>query len=199
MIAGDSKEYEFISEEIEKLNLKDVVLSCEIGLRRGLGSQTIMDSVIAKGISYYRHIAVDPYGNLNYKHYDDVEPYTADYTDNMKVETLYDLSKYKEFAFFEFPDTYFFQTMKDGYPMSIDGQIYMKDSYSIVHLDGPHTTLAVNDEISFFMRRMEDESIIILDDHKTYNIQTIDWSLNKMGFKVVRKGDRKLIYKREKA
>ena len=35
MIAGDSKEYEFISEEIEKLNLKDVVLSCEIGLRRG--------------------------------------------------------------------------------------------------------------------------------------------------------------------
>lgn len=199
MIQGDSKEYEFISEEIEKLDLKDVVLSCEIGLRRGMGSQTIMDAVISKGVPYYRHIAVDPYGNLNYQHYDNVDPYTADYTDNMKVETLYDLVKYKEFAFFEFPDTYFFETMKNGYPMSIDGQMYMKDTYSIVHLDGPHTTLAVNDEISFFMRRMEEESIIILDDHKTYNTQTIDWSLNKMGFKVVRKGERKLIYKREKA
>ena len=199
MIQGDSKEYEFISEEIEKLDLKDVVLSCEIGLRRGMGSQTIMDAVISKGVPYYRHIAVDPYGNLNYQHYDNVDPYTADYTDNMKVETLYDLVKYKEFAFFEFPDTYFFETMKNGYPMSIDGQMYMKDTYSIVHLDGPHTTLAVNDEISFFMRRMEEESIIILDDHKTYNTQTIDWSLNKMGFKIVRKGERKLIYKREKA
>ena len=48
------------------------------------------------------------------------------------------------------------------------------------------------------MRRMEDESIIILDDHKTYNTQAIDWSLNKMGFKIVREGERKLIYKREK-
>ena len=126
MIQGDSKEYEFITEEIQKLNLGDVVLSCEIGLRRGLGSQTIMDAVISKGVPHYRHIAVDPYGNLNYQHYDDVE-----------------------FAFFEFPDTYFFQTMKDGYPMSIDGNIYLKDTFAIVHLDGPHTTQAVNQEISF--------------------------------------------------
>ena len=196
MIQGDSKEYEFITEEIQKLNLGDVVLSCEIGLRRGLGSQTIMDAVISKGVPHYRHIAVDPYGNLNYQHYDDVEPYTADYTDSMKVETLYDLVKYKEFAFFEFPDTYFFQTMKDGYPMSIDGNIYLKDTFAIVHLDGPHTTQAVNQEISFFMRRMDNNSIIILDDHKTYNTQTIDWSLTKAGFQKAREGERKLIYKR---
>ena len=91
MIAGDSTEYEYISEEIAKLDLPPVVLTCEIGLRRGLGSQTIMDSVIAKGPEHYRHLAVDPYGNLNYQHYDDRPPYTADYTVNMKTETLFDL------------------------------------------------------------------------------------------------------------
>ena len=65
MIAGDSLEYEFITEEIQKLKLNDIVLTCEIGLRRGLGSKTIMDAVISKGAVYYRHIAVDPYGSLN--------------------------------------------------------------------------------------------------------------------------------------
>jgi len=111
---------------------------------------------------------------------------------------LYDLVKYKEFAFFEFPDTYFFQTMKGGYPLSIDGKIQMHDKYSVVHLDGPHTTLAVGEQITFFMRHMEDESILILDDHKTFNKQSINWCLEKIGFQVVREGDRKLIYKREK-
>ena len=74
MIAGDSTEYELISEEISKLNLDPVVLTCEIGLRRGLGSKTIMDAIISKGAEHYRHVAIDPYGNLNYKHYDDRPP-----------------------------------------------------------------------------------------------------------------------------
>ena len=68
MIEGDSIEYELITKEIEKLHLEDTVLTCEIGLRRGLGSKTIMDAVIAKGVLQYRHLAVDPYGNLDYKH-----------------------------------------------------------------------------------------------------------------------------------
>jgi len=72
----------------------------------------------------------------------------------------------------------------------------MKDTYSVVHLDGPHTTNAVNDEVNFFMRHMENESLIILDDHKTYNTKTIDWSLEKLGFQRVREGERKLIFKR---
>ena len=198
MIAGDSTEYELISEEISKLILDQVVLTCEIGLRRGLGSKTIMDAIISRGTEHYRHIAIDPYGNLNYQHYDDKPPYTADYTDSMKIETLYDLVKYKEFAFFEFPDTYFFETMSKGYPISIDGNTYLKDKYTVVHLDGPHTTNAVNNEISFFMRVMEEESLIILDDHKTYNTKTIDWSLEKIGFKRTKEGERKLIYKRSK-
>lgn len=198
MISGDSLEYEFITEEIQKLKLNDIVLTCEIGLRRGLGSKTIMDAMISKGAVYYRHVAVDPYGNLNYQHYDDGVPATADYTDYMKVETLVDLCKYTQFAFFEFPDTYFFKTMKDGYPLSINGKTYMHDKYSVVHLDGPHTTLAVSQQVSFFIRNMEEESLIIIDDHETFNMSSITWILEKVGFKEIKRGERKLIFKREK-
>ena len=196
MIEGDSKEYEFITEEIEKLNLTDIVLTCEIGLRRGLGSKTIMDAVISKDVPHYRHIAIDPYGNLNYAHYDNGLPYTSDYTDFMKIEALFDLVKYKEFAFFEFPDTYFFETMNKGYPLSIDGKTVYKSNYSVVHLDGPHTTEAVNKEVTFFMRHMEQESLLILDDHNEYNTKTIRWGLEKIGFEKIREGERKLIFKR---
>jgi len=197
MIEGDSLEYELITKEIEKLHLEDTVLTCEIGLRRGLGSKTIMDAVIAKGVLHYRHIAIDPYGNLNYKHYDDRPSYTADYTDEMKVQTVSELSKYKEFAFFEFPDEYFFETMSEGYPFSIQGHTFILGQYSIVHLDGPHTTQAVQKEIDFFMKRMSDNSLIIIDDYKTMNLKTVRWFLEgKMGFVPVVEGERKLIYKR---
>jgi hypothetical protein len=43
---------------------------------------------------------------------------------------------------------------------------------------------------------MENESLIILDDHKTYNTKTIDWSLKKLGFERIKEGERKLIFKR---
>ena len=69
MIEGDSSEYDLITKEINKLKFEDVVLTCEIGLRKGLGSKIIMDAVLSKGVANYRHLAVDPYGNLNYKHY----------------------------------------------------------------------------------------------------------------------------------
>ena len=196
MIDGDSSEYNFISEEIEKLNLEDVVLTCEIGLRRGLGSKIIMDAVKKKQVPHYRHLAVDPYGNLEYKHYDNALPCKKDYTDNMKVETLCELVKYKEFSFFEFPDTYFFETMERCYPFYIDSKIALLGLYSVVHLDGPHTTEAVENEINFFMKRMADESIIIIDDYNEIKVKSIEWSLQKVGFQEIRKGSRKLIFKR---
>ena len=196
MIDGDSSEYSFISEEIEKLNLEDVVLTCEIGLRRGLGSKIIMDSVRKKKVKHYRHIAIDPYGDLEYKHYDNAFPCRKDYTEFMKVETVSELSKYTEFAFFEFPDTYFFETMDKGYPFSIDNKTAILGLYSVVHLDGPHTTEAVENEINFFMKRMADESILIIDDFNELKIQSIVSALQEVNFEAVRKGSRKLIFKR---
>ena len=198
MIEGDSLEYHLITEQIQKLKLEDTVLTCEIGLRKGLGSKTIMDAVIAKGVINYRHIAIDPYGNLNYKHYDNRPAYTADYTDNMKVQTVSELSKYKEFAFFEFTDEYFFETMGEGYPFTIQGQTYLLGQYSVVHLDGPHPSQAVQKEVDFFMKRMAKNSLLIIDDYKTMNLKTVRWFLEgKMGFVPIVEQERKLIFKRE--
>ena len=198
MIEGDSLEYHLITEQIQKLKLEDTVLTCEIGLRKGLGSKTIMDAVIAKGVINYRHIAIDPYRNLNYKHYDNRPAYTADYTDNMKVQTVSELSKYKEFAFFEFTDEYFFETMGEGYPFTIQGQTYLLGQYSVVHLDGPHTSQAVQKEVDFFMKRMAKNSLLIIDDYKTMNLKTVRWFLEgKMGFVPIVEQERKLIFKRE--
>ena len=198
MIEGDSLEYHLITEQIQKLKLEDTVLTGEIGLRKGLGSTTIMEAVIAKGVINYRHIAIDPYGNLNYKHYDNRPAYTADYTDNMKVQTVSELSKYKEFAFFEFTDEYFFETMGEGYPFTIQGQTYLLGQYSVVHLDGPHTSQAVQKEVDFFMKRMAKNSLLIIDDYKTMNLKTVRWFLEgKMGFVPIVEQERKLIFKRE--
>ena len=197
MIEGDSSEYDLITKEINKLKFEDVVLTCEIGLRKGLGSKIIMDAVLAKGVANYRHLAVDPYGNLNYKHYDDMPAYTADYTDEMKVHTMQELHKYKEFAFFEFPDEYFFETMGDGYPFSIEGKTFLFGQYAVVHLDAPHTSMAVQKEVDFFVKRMAKNSLIIIDDYKTMNLKTVRWFLEgKMKYEPVVEGESKLIFKR---
>ena len=196
MIDGDSSEYNFITEEIQKLKLDPVVLTCEIGLRRGLGSKTIMDAVINQGVEHYRHVAIDPYGDLKYKHYDDKDPYVCDYNDQMIMDTVRELYKYKQFAYFEFLDEYYFETMKKGYPITINGNVYLKETYNVVHLDGPHTSEAVQNEVNFFASRMTDNSLLIIDDYKTMNLQSTRWFLQKISFEEVRKGERKLIFKR---
>ena len=43
---------------------------------------------------------------------------------------------------------------------------------------------------------MTDNSLLIIDDYKTMNLQSTRWFLQKIAFKEVRKGERKLIFKR---
>ena len=45
MIKGDSSEYHLITKHIGKLKIDRATLTCEIGLREGLGSKIIMDAV----------------------------------------------------------------------------------------------------------------------------------------------------------
>ena len=67
MIKGDSTEYHLITKEIGKLELNQVTLTCEIGLREGLGSKIIMDAILDSKPKLYKHVAVDPYNNLSYE------------------------------------------------------------------------------------------------------------------------------------
>ena len=78
MIRGDSSEYDLL-EKWSSINCNGFK-TVEIGVREGLGSKIIMDNAE----NYKMHIGIDPYGNLKYQHYDDHEPLTYDYTDDMR-------------------------------------------------------------------------------------------------------------------
>ena len=101
MIKGDSSEYNLITKHIDSLNIGEVILTCEIGLREGLGSKVIMDAVRNHKPKIYKHVAIDPYNNLSYRHYDNEAIVVAGYTEEMKQQTVSELYKnYPEFDFY---------------------------------------------------------------------------------------------------
>ena len=81
MIEGDSTEYEILKEACQTLEGDDL-FTAEIGVRQGQGSKIILDELISKK---HWHIGIDPYGNLDYQHYDKSESYVCDYTNEMKI------------------------------------------------------------------------------------------------------------------
>ena len=56
MIEGDSDEYSLLKKWSANFDC-DGYYSCEIGVRQGMGSKTIMDNIK----NNYLHIGVDPY------------------------------------------------------------------------------------------------------------------------------------------
>ena len=126
-IAGDSGEYDILKKACTYVK-GDNLLTCEIGVREGLGSQIILEAFKDKT---HWHIGIDPYGDISYQHYD-VRPtdmrtgkkntlsFRANYTNQMKLTLLQDLA-YPNFTLFTLEDTEFFKRFADGVP------IYMKE------------------------------------------------------------------------
>lgn len=198
MIKGDSTEYHLITKEIGKLELDQVTLTCEIGLREGLGSKIIMDAILDSKPKLYKHVAVDPYNNLSYEHYDNEGSVVAGYTEEMKQKTVsYLYQNYPDFDFFHMTDDYYFKTMGEGHQFVLNQQLVLFGLYQVVHLDGPHTTKAVIDELSFFIPRMASKGLIILDDYTDLQMGIVDMLLKTYNFNVVEKGDNKIIYQKE--
>ena len=102
MIRGDSTEYEILEEACKSLEGDDL-FTAEIGVREGQGSKIILDSFVSKK---HWHIGIDPYGNLNYQHYDSSSSYVCDYTNEMKLQLLKDLN-YPNFTLFSLGDDEF--------------------------------------------------------------------------------------------
>ena len=197
MIKGDSVEYDLIKKHIKNLEMKGCVLTCEIGLRRGLGSKLVMDAVREHKPVLYKHVAIDPYGNLKYKHHDGSTHERKNYDNNMMTETVPLLYKdYPEFAFFNMTDDYYFRTMGEGQQFIFDGQLMLYGLYKVVVFDGPHTTHDVLNEINFFIPRTEEEALFIFDDYPSFKLGIVDSLLKTYNFKVVEKGNNKIIYKK---
>ena len=198
MIKGDSSEYHLITKHIGKLNIDRATLTCEIGLREGLGSKIIMDAVREHKPNLYKHIAIDPYNNLSYEHYDNEGSVVAGYTEEMKQKTVsYLYQNYPEFDFYHMTDDYYFRTMGDGHQLGLFNNMMLFGLYKVVHFDGPHTTEAVIQELNFFIPRSETKALFIIDDYKDLRMGIVDMLLLTYNFKVVEEGENKIIYQKE--
>ena len=198
MIKGDSSEYHLITKHIGKLNIDRATLTCEIGLREGLGSKIIMDAVREHKPNLYKHVAIDPYNNLSYEHYDNEGSVVAGYTEEMKQKTVsYLYQNYPEFDFYHMTDDYYFKTMGDGHQLGLFNNMMLFGLYKVVHFDGPHTTEAVIQELNFFIPRSETKALFIIDDFKDLRMGIVDMLLLTYNFKVVEEGENKIIYQKE--
>ena len=185
MIRGDSKDYNLLDNWVRGLKITSNILSCEIGVREGLGSKIIMDGIRTLATKSFNHIGIDPYGNLKYQHYDNSPAYTADYTNDMRLQLEKDLSDYKEFKLFHMTDKEFMRRYPEYGP------------FHLVHFDGPHMTRHVLNEALFFAERSEQYTRFIFDDFKGYNMPLISDALGYYGFKEIDKGDNKICLERQ--
>ena len=66
-IEGDSRNYELLDSAVRRIK-NPIGASFEIGVRRGLGSKTIIDAYrkYHPSLTNLTHIGLDPYGNLPY-------------------------------------------------------------------------------------------------------------------------------------
>ena len=181
MIRGDSGEYDLLTKWA---NFDcEGHYSCEIGVREGLGSKIIMDNIKNNFI----HIGVDPYGNLNYQHYDTSPSYTADYTDEMRDRLIEDMKPYAgKFHLANMTDT-LFMCHPD----------YNEKKFSFVHFDGPHMTKDVLTEAVWFANRSAPRTRFVFDDHKTYSMDTIAYALTAFNFRTIEIGEHKILLERK--
>ena len=180
MIRGDSKDYELLEKWTKGFDCMGHK-TCEIGVREGLGSKIIMDNVV----NNYLHVGVDPYGNLNYQHYDDTGSYTCDYTDDMRDTMLNDFKSYRnqgKFTLCNMTDTQF---MNDSE--------HRHSTFAFVHFDGPHMTKDVITEAVWFANRSESGARFVFDDYPKYNMSVIAKCLEFYGFLITDQGSNKCL------
>jgi hypothetical protein len=150
-------------------NVEGIV--CEIGLRGGGGLALMMLACIENGNTDRKFLAIDPYGNIEY-HWKENAIVRFDYTNSMKLTTMKSLSDFClhygiDFNLYCLEDTEFFKRFGDGVPFYNEVKQVL-NTYALVHLDGPHAVLELQQEISFFKDKMAIGGIIVLDDVTNY-------------------------------
>ena len=201
MIEGDSKDYNLLTkaaERVSKLETKQPLLTAEIGVRRGLGTKIILEYTRPKHSELHFHIGIDPYGNLNYPHYDDSKTSVADYDSEMKKEHIKDFADKENYQFINMTDMKFFEKYFTGVLFYNKGAEYHLNTYHLVHFDGPHLTPAVVAETVFFAQRSVVGSIFVFDDWQKYDSQLVKNVAASFGFEFITNGERKMIMERKK-
>jgi len=180
MIKGDSSDYELLEKWTKGFDCQGHK-TCEIGVREGLGSKIIMDNVV----NNYIHVGVDPYGNLEYQHYDHTGEYTCDYTDEMRDTMLNDFKPYRnqgKFTLCNMTDIKFMNDTEHRF-----------SKFAFVHFDGPHMTKDVLTEAIWFANRTAPNTRFVFDDYPKYNMSTIAKCLEFYGFIITDRGSNKCL------
>ena len=201
MIEGDSKDYNLLTqaaERVSQLVSKRPLLTAEIGIRRGLGTKIILEYTRPKDSGLHFHIGIDPYGDLNYPHYDDSEASVADYDSKMKAEHIKDFADKDNYQFLNMTDMKFFEKYFTGVLFYNKGAEYHLNTYHLVHFDGPHMTAAVVAETVFFAQRSVVGSVFVFDDWQQYDSQLVKNVAASFGFEFITNGERKMIMERKK-
>lgn len=198
-LPGDSADYHLLTKGVE-LSKGVQGLTCEIGLRRGGGTRHIIDA-INKFSPCKVHIAIDPYGHIEYEH-KEKHVVRLDYTNDMLADCMKNLypyaqSKGVQFIFINLEDTEFFNRYADGVPVyNINKTI--ENKYSFVHFDGPHAVDPLIKEIEFFAKRIDKGACFCFDDVVGYyDHGIIDLLLMHKGFKLIQTTHHKALYQYE--
>lgn len=189
----DSADYEVLYESARAIrNIPG--LTCEIGLRLGGGSESIIQGLVDSGDRARIHVGIDPYGHIPYESSWDLRQVRHDYTNKMKQKFLKNMYAWCEeidfeFLFFPMEDTEYFERFADGLPVYNHEKTVM-NQYALVHLDGPHTPEPVMVEARWFSSRMPQGAIMIIDDVNFFDNyrEEIHTPLQALGFQPFMRG-----------
>lgn len=191
----DSGEYEYITEAVQMATSVEGML-CEVGLRLGWGTKTIIDAAMPGRTV----ISIDPFGSILYTGREHVGPIRLDYDNNMYKQVLADMSDYVldkpiEWIPFKMTDEQFFEKFSDGVEL-YDLESTTCNKYAMVHLDGPHHYAAIFEELAFFDKRMDKGATIVLDDVTPdfIDIAPVNRLFETKGWELVKSGLKKNIY-----
>lgn len=195
----DSREYEILARAAT--SVRDVEgLTCEIGVRAGGGTQVILDALRDSGQLRKTHVAVDPFGNLDYVHRNGVIVHDPGYTNAMKRRMLKDLyaladATGQDVLFLPLEDTEFFTRFADGVPVYDNGTKMLINKYALAHLDGPHSAVLARKEFDWFADRMPVGGVVVFDDVDQYpHALELDPHVAACGFEVIERGVCKISY-----
>lgn len=193
----DSYEYELLFNAAR--SIKGVPgMTCEIGVRQGGGSTTIIDGLLSNEDYGRTHIGIDPYGNIDYATQEGVVT-KFDYTNDMRNQCMREIHAYVRhkpinFLFFPLEDTEFFTRFADGVPVYEEYK-KIETQYALVHFDGPHVIAALRNEFDFFRERALHGTHFIFDDIDNYDHGIVEGWLTDAKFTTVAKGRRKAVYR----
>ena len=175
MIGGDSIEYELL-EKCCKLIKQDNPFTCEIGVRLGMGSEVILQTLKQKN---HWHIGIDPYGDIDYDHFDK----------DSEIKHL----DHNNYSLFQMSDEDFMNRFYDGVPVYNKGKKLIYKKYDLVFLDGPHKTIDVLKELIFFGERLAKHGFIILDDYESFKFDLLIKAAELINIKPMHVGKNKIV------